>query len=419
MKTNKPKISFNASPDPRVELAPEVHGQDVRPEVHENDMPPTIAQAVADDFYEGIAPNAFEPMPAPQPDVETVRDHEFDRAEWEKRLTAPTPEPTPIPVAAPQLKPQPKVQNARLAALGQMAQPEPSFLARNGGLLGVAAVIGMTFLLGLGTVFWFFGGDADVTREQASFSAPMTEPAFAISADGMPAAETATRALTPDMTDVSTVGLEAVTILPSGLNAAVLAGLQQPTAQPQQPERSNARLSKEALEILSRNKIGMLREGVLAGIFEVERYQQNGVQRVRLQTINAPLVSEYASETLLKALAAGQIEMSRSLLTTDGAVDIETMMFNLVQTSLRNDHNTVGSKAALDMSQKTFAASVARTENVKGERVYRVQTGDSLAYIALQFYGSPNAYTRILEANRSTIQSPEQIQIGQRLIIPS
>ena len=106
-------------------------------------------------------------------------------------------------------------------------------------------------------------------------------------------------------------------------------------------------------------------------------------------------------------------------MTAEGEVDVETMMFNLVQTSLRNDDSKASVDAALGMSRKIFAASVARTQNEGGARVCRVQPGDSLAYIALQFLGSPTAYKRILEANRSTLQSPEQIQIGQRLIIPS
>jgi nucleoid-associated protein YgaU len=71
------------------------------------------------------------------------------------------------------------------------------------------------------------------------------------------------------------------------------------------------------------------------------------------------------------------------------------------------------------MSRKAFAASNAGTTVEDGMRVYTVRAGDSLAYISLQFFGVLNAYTRILEANRDTLQSPDKIQVGQRLIIPS
>ncbi len=69
--------------------------------------------------------------------------------------------------------------------------------------------------------------------------------------------------------------------------------------------------------------------------------------------------------------------------------------------------------------QDVQAAASTRTQSVDAKRVYHVQTGDSLAYTALQFCGSPTASKRIFEASRSTLQSPERIQIGQRLTIPS
>lgn len=53
------------------------------------------------------------------------------------------------------------------------------------------------------------------------------------------------------------------------------------------------------------------------------------------------------------------------------------------------------------------------------QRVYTVQSGDSLAYIALQFYGDTNEYLRIFEANREQIEDPERIQVGQRLVVPA
>lgn len=134
--------------------------------------------------------------------------------------------------------------------------------------------------------------------------------------------------------------------------------------------------------------------------------------------VNVSVVNDSASGEMLQAMAEDEVSVSSSLMTTDGGIDVETMMFNLVQTSLRNDHGDTGATAAKDMSRKIFAASLARTTTIGGQRVYTTQRGDSLAYIALQFYENPAAYNRILEANRVTLQSPEQIQIGQRLIIP-
>ena len=51
-------------------------------------------------------------------------------------------------------------------------------------------------------------------------------------------------------------------------------------------------------------------------------------------------------------------------------------------------------------------------------RTYTVQAGDSLSKISKQFYGSPNQYMKIFEANRNQLSNPNEIQPGQQLTIP-
>lgn len=434
LKTHKPKISFDMSPDPMVKPAeefPEDAATSHENMLSENDAHGSIPEPQEiDTAVEDVSVQVEMHDDLPEPNFETIRDREFDRMEWERRLTEPEPlvelvsEPEAVIEPEPAIEPEPVIEpvaamappqhkHARLAALGQMAPPPPSFLERNGPTVAIAGVIGVTFVLGLGTAMWMFSGDDAGREQQATFSAPMTEPSFQ---------DTPTRALTPDMTDVSNATTQIAAPAPdrsaSDLTAAVLAGLQ-PQAAPQVQQSSNAKLTREALEVLGRNKIRMLREGVLADLYEIETYVHLGVTRVRLRTVNAPLVNDYASDALLKAMVKGEIEMSKSLITPEGDVDVETMMFSLVQTDLRKDHSSTGMAAANGMSRKIFAASVARTRNLDGKRVYDVQPGDSLAYIALQFFGNPMAYKRILDANPDTLQSPERIQIGQRLVIPS
>lgn len=52
------------------------------------------------------------------------------------------------------------------------------------------------------------------------------------------------------------------------------------------------------------------------------------------------------------------------------------------------------------------------------KRTYRVQPGDSLSKIAKEFYGNPNDYMRIFDANRGTLNDPNKIEAGQELVIP-
>jgi nucleoid-associated protein YgaU len=52
------------------------------------------------------------------------------------------------------------------------------------------------------------------------------------------------------------------------------------------------------------------------------------------------------------------------------------------------------------------------------EQKYTVVAGDSLSKISHHFYGSPNHYMRIFDANKDILTDPNVIQIGQELVIP-
>jgi len=69
--------------------------------------------------------------------------------------------------------------------------------------------------------------------------------------------------------------------------------------------------------------------------------------------------------------------------------------------------------------------AIRKTESNKTERAktYTVKEGDMLAVIAKKFYGPEDGnkrinITRIFEANRKVLKSPDEIYVGQKLIIP-
>ena len=53
------------------------------------------------------------------------------------------------------------------------------------------------------------------------------------------------------------------------------------------------------------------------------------------------------------------------------------------------------------------------------ERTYTVKPGDTLSKISKEFFGDPNKYQRIFEANRDKLSDPDKIQVGQELKIPA
>jgi nucleoid-associated protein YgaU len=73
---------------------------------------------------------------------------------------------------------------------------------------------------------------------------------------------------------------------------------------------------------------------------------------------------------------------------------------------------------------KTQVVVAEKSQTVKPLAVYEVRTGDSLASIALKFYGQKEgaklaSIERIFNANKDKLASNDSIQVGQKLIIPA
>lgn len=51
-------------------------------------------------------------------------------------------------------------------------------------------------------------------------------------------------------------------------------------------------------------------------------------------------------------------------------------------------------------------------------REYIIQPGDSLSTIAEKVYGDPSLYQQIFDANRSRLPTPNDLEVGLRLVIP-
>lgn len=276
----------------------------------------------------------------------------------------------------------------------------------NGTVVSVALISVLAFLLGVLGTLQFTSGSSNT----ATFVPVATEPAASET-------EAVTRLRTPNLLD----GLDAENETASGedaLASAVLQGLQPKRTVGRLTEQERIEKSRETQAIVSRNKLRMLREGVLAGVYKITAKQEDGKNRLVLETINAGMTQKATANLLLEAAKRGDIEIPASLSTAEGEIDLDTLLFNLIQNSLATDGTAEGLAAAREMSRRAFAASSAKTRVVGGDRLYTVERGDSLAYISLQFYGRPNAFMRIFEANRDVLSSPDRIRTGQRLKIP-
>ncbi|MHC4677426.1 MAG: LysM peptidoglycan-binding domain-containing protein [Planctomycetota bacterium] len=59
-----------------------------------------------------------------------------------------------------------------------------------------------------------------------------------------------------------------------------------------------------------------------------------------------------------------------------------------------------------------------QTEKIETQRFHIVRKGETLSRISLTYYGSAGQWRKIFEANRQTIEDPDKLTLGQKLIIP-
>ena len=69
-------------------------------------------------------------------------------------------------------------------------------------------------------------------------------------------------------------------------------------------------------------------------------------------------------------------------------------------------------------SSSTAASPSGAEAEAETDRMYIVQSGDSLSKISKKFYGNTNSWKRIFEANKDIVKNPDLIQPGWKLRIP-
>lgn len=77
-----------------------------------------------------------------------------------------------------------------------------------------------------------------------------------------------------------------------------------------------------------------------------------------------------------------------------------------------NDYSDLSANISVNPSLGVTSAAAGAIET------YTVQSGDTLSEISKKYYGDSNEYMRIYYANRGTLSDPDQIQVGQKLVIP-
>ncbi len=128
-----------------------------------------------------------------------------------------------------------------------------------------------------------------------------------------------------------------------------------------------------------------------------------------------PTAQEIANKLLghIKALGLPVTGLSVSY---NGATDLATIS-GQVQTQADKEKIILAVGNVDHVAQVDDQMTVATPE--PESKFYTVKSGDNLSKISKEFYGDPNQYNKIFEANKPMLKDPNEIFPGQVLRIPA
>lgn len=136
-------------------------------------------------------------------------------------------------------------------------------------------------------------------------------------------------------------------------------------------------------------------------------------------------VSDATKQAQLNAEAADAIKRyieSKDLLIEGLTVEFDAKK-SLVTLSGKAQNAEASEKALLAAGNIDGVANVDNqievVEQGQQTRYHDVQKGETLSQIAKEYFGDPNQYNKIFEANRPMLEDPDKIYPGQKLRIPA
>jgi len=136
------------------------------------------------------------------------------------------------------------------------------------------------------------------------------------------------------------------------------------------------------------------------------------------------LKSKYASvlETVKqKGVSLAHLHVQNNKLFMQGAAPSEQAkndVWNQIK-AVDSSYSDLTCDLTVDTSLPSPQAQAAAAGGAGSSKTYTVKAGDTLSKIAKEIYGNANEYHRIFEANQDKLESPDKIQVGQQLVIPS
>jgi len=145
---------------------------------------------------------------------------------------------------------------------------------------------------------------------------------------------------------------------------------------------------------------------------------RTALQVLVVQALQEGQTDSYIDALLNEAAAEGRISVPQILVTADGRVDTAVLLSSLVAEARVAQGGQAPAVPDAVGGAGVEVRVVQTATDTESYRFYTVSAGDSLGAIAVKFYGSVTYYGLIFDANRDLLSSPDQIMVGQRLVVP-
>lgn len=155
-------------------------------------------------------------------------------------------------------------------------------------------------------------------------------------------------------------------------------------------------------------------EGTLSFIATEETIKLKAGDTVKLKGLGRYLSGNYYVKDITRQISSNGYEHSATLIKTDFGDSLKVSSDKLPPLEIDSDVVSSSNTGGIVTKKKVSSTVSASTS----KRTYTVQKGDSLYKIAKEFYGDGSLYSRIYEANKSSIANKSVIRIGQVLNIP-
>ena len=126
--------------------------------------------------------------------------------------------------------------------------------------------------------------------------------------------------------------------------------------------------------------------------------------------------NDAAADAILGYIKSQNLNATGLTVTYDGATSTVSV-FGVAPDQATREKIVLSAGNVAGVAGVKDMMSVDRSE--PEAKFYTVKSGDNLSKISKQFYGDPNKYMKIFEANKPMLSHPDKIYPGQNLRIPA